>query len=62
MKLQKIGEFADYCLDWGRYQKATILLQKKMMLEKNNFESYMNTIKKLSIVASQQKEYLNRYL
>lgn len=36
-KLEKIGEYADYCLDWGRYEKATSLLQWKLKLEKDNF-------------------------
>lgn len=33
----KLGEYADYCLEWGRYEKANALLQRKLSLEKDNF-------------------------
>jgi tetratricopeptide (TPR) repeat protein len=60
-KIEIIGDYADYCLEWGRYEKATTLLQRKLGLEKNSFENYMITIKKLTAVALQQKQSLERY-
>ena len=36
-KLQKIGDYADYCLEWGRFEKATSLLQWKLEQEQDSF-------------------------
>ena len=60
-KLEKIGEYADYCLEWGRFEKATTLLQKKLFFERESFGQFNNTIKKLINVSSKQNEYLASY-
>jgi len=57
-KIDKIGEYSDFCLDWGRYEKATVLLQKKLSLEKGNFNNYKNTMLKMTEVVKGQKRYI----
>jgi hypothetical protein len=60
-KREKLGEYADYCLEWGRYEKANAVLQQKLSLEKENFENYMATIKKLTAVAMDRTKYMEQY-
>lgn len=60
-KVEKLGEYADYCLEWGRYEKANLLLQCKLSLERQSFENYMATIKKLTVVAMDRSRYNDIY-
>lgn len=60
-KIEKLGDYSDYCLNWGRYEKATILLQKKLSLEKGNFNNYKNTMMKMTSIAKNQARYTEIY-
>jgi hypothetical protein len=60
-KLEKLNEYADYCLEWGRYEKANALLQQKLCLERDSFENYMATIKKLTTIAMDRTRYMETY-
>lgn len=60
-KIEKLGDYSDYCLNWGRYEKATILLQKKLSLEKGNFNNYKNTMMKMTTIAKNQARYTEIY-
>ncbi len=61
LKKEKLGEYAEYCLEWGRYEKATALLQRRLSLEKESFDNYMGTIQKLTNLAKDRNSYLDRY-
>jgi hypothetical protein len=60
-KIEKLGDYSDFCLIWGRYEKATILLQKKLSLEKGNFNNYKNTMLKMTAIAKDQAKYMEGY-
>lgn len=60
-KIDKLGDYSDFCLEWGRYEKATVLLQKKLSLDKGNFSNYKNTMMKMTEVAKNQKLYMQKY-
>lgn len=52
----------EYCLDWGRLEQANVLLQRKLSLEKSNFEAYMATIAKITELAKNREALTERYL
>jgi hypothetical protein len=56
-----LDQYADYCLEWGRIEQANALLQRKLSLERTNFEAYMATIKKLSTLVMDKSHYAERY-
>jgi hypothetical protein len=57
-KIEKLGEYSDYCLEWGRYEKATVLIQKKLSLEKGNFNNYKKSMAKMTTIAKDQAKYM----
>lgn len=61
-KLELINDFVEYCLDWGRLEQANNLLQRKLSLEKSNFEAYMTTIVKITELAKNKNALTERYL
>jgi hypothetical protein len=62
IKLELIDDFVEYCLDWGRLEQANTLLQRKLSLEKSNFEAYMATIVKITELAKNREALTERYL
>lgn len=61
-KGELLDDFVEFCLDWGRLEQANTLLQRKLSLEKGKFDSYMATIKKLTIIAMDKSKYAEKYI
>lgn len=54
-----LQNYANYCILWGRYEKAKVLLQRKLQLQNYNIEERSKTITCLSTLTKDQMRLLS---
>ena len=53
--------YANFCVKWGRYEHANILLQRKLALASEDYDTYMQTVNSLFELAEDRGRYLEEY-
>jgi hypothetical protein len=53
--------YASFCVKWGRYEQANILLQRKLALASEDYDTYMQTVNSLFELAEDRNRYQDEY-
>jgi len=54
-------DYSDYCADWGRFEQARILLQKKLSIEKESFKNFSSIVGLLKAFENKKEEKSRTY-
>lgn len=46
-QLPILDDYIHYCIEWGRFDDANKLLQRRLSLEKDNYEAYLHVIRRI---------------
>lgn len=42
-----LDDYIHYCLEWGRFDEANKLLQRRLSLEKESYEAYLHVVRRI---------------
>lgn len=61
-----LDDYIRYCMDWGRFDDANKLLQRRLSLEKDSYEAYLEILKRIESLQTEkaklEKDYKEKQL